>query len=126
MAVEELEDVYEGYDEEEVNEIEGITDSVTDYTYADLSYPCIIFKDGMQMEMHKVKIISNMVKSPTKCLAKDIALYFVNDGELFKLGSISGMQVMALIDIVGREKLDAYMDRDIHLSDSLIYTLCST
>lgn len=119
-------DVYEGYSEDkEVKEIKGITDTVTDYTYTDLSYPCIIFKKGIKLERHKVQVISNMVKSTTQGIVKDIALYFSNADQLYKLGNINGFQVSPIIDIAGRENLIAYLDKNTRLDDSLIYTLCS-
>lgn len=119
-------DVYNGYSEDgEVKEIKGITDTVTDYTYTGLSYPCIVFKQGFKLERHKVQVISNMVKSNTVGIKKDISLYFSNKDQLYKLGEISGVQVSPLIDIAGRDNLIAFLDADTELNDSLIYTLCS-
>lgn len=119
-------DVYNGYSEDgEVKEIKGITDTVTDYTYTGLSYPCIVFKQGFKLERHKVQVISNMVKSNTTGIKKDISLYFSNKDQLYKLGEISGVQVSPLIDIAGRDNLIAFLDADTELNDSLIYTLCS-
>ena len=117
--------IYEGYSENsEAKEIKGITDTVTDYTYTGLTYPCIIFKRGIKLEKHKVQVISNMVKSSTTGLLKDISLYFDND-ELYKLGMISGVQVSPLIEIVGVENLVAFVDENTKLDASLIYTLCT-
>lgn len=120
------EEIYKGYSEDsEVKEIKGITDTVTDYTYTGLTYPCIIFKKGIKLERHKVQVISNMVKSSAVGMVKDISLYFNNNEQLYKMGMISGVQVNPLIDVVGRDSLDAFLDKDTKLSDSLIYTLCS-
>ena len=119
-------ELYKGYVEDEVEEIQGITDTVTDYTFAQLSYPCIIFKDGFKLEKHKVQVISNMVKSSLRGITKDISLYFTNNGELFKVGSIGGIQVSPLIDIAGRDTLDAFLTAENPLSGDLIYTLCSS
>lgn len=118
---------YEGYseDEIEVKEIEGITDTVTDYTFVGLTYPCIIFKEGFTLEKHKVQVISNMVNSVSKGVKDDIAIYFNNNGDLYKLGEINGLQVSSLIDIVGRDNLMAFMYKGEELKGSLIYTLCS-
>lgn len=122
----EYEDVYDGYEEdEEIGEIKGITDKVTDYTYTGLSYPCIVFKGSVQLERHKVQVISNMVKSNTAGVEKDISLYFENNGQLYRLGMVSGMQVSSLIDIAGRDTLIAFLDEKVELKDSLIYTLCN-
>ena len=120
------EELYDGYSEEdEISDIEGITDKVTDYTYTGLSYPCVIFKQGIALEKHKVNIISNMVKTSVPGIEKDISLYFENDSQLYKLGSISGIQMIALIEISGRESLIAFSEENVELKDSLIYTLCS-
>lgn len=118
--------IYEGYSEDsEVKEIKGITDKVTDYTYTKLSYPCIIFKEGIKLERHKVQVISNMVKSSTAGMIKDITIYFDKTGNLYKMGMLSGFQVNPLIDLVGVEGLDAFLDEDTKLEGSLIYTLCT-
>ena len=56
------EELYVGYDEDTVNEIEGITDKVTDLSYTKLEYPAILFKEDFQLPKHKILLISNMVK----------------------------------------------------------------
>ena len=121
------EKIYDGYDEDrEVKEIKGITDKVTDYTFTDISFPCVIFKSGLRLEKHKVKVISNMVKSSTGSLGKDITLYFAkDDSQLYKMGMLSGIQISSLIEIVGLDNLDAFYDKSTKLTGSLIYTLCT-
>jgi len=121
------EKIYDGYDEEEsVKDIKGITDKVTDYTFTDISFPCVIFKSGLRLEKHKVKVISNMVKSTTGSLGKDITLYFSKgDKQLYKMGMLSGIQISSLIEIVGLDNLDAFYDENTRLAGSLIYTLCT-
>lgn len=119
------EEVYEGYVEDEVSEMEGITDKVTNYTYTKLEYPCLLFRKGVQLEKHKVQVVSNMVNSKTLGSNKDISLYLSNNGELFKIGKISGVQVLPLLEIIGEENLQGFLDKDTELKGSLIYTLCS-
>ena len=118
--------IFEGYSENDgLKEIKGITDSVTGYTYTNLSYPCIVFKQGIQLEKHKVSVISNMVKSKAVGLVKDTSLYFItDDDQMFKIGMINGMQVGSLIDIAGRDNLTGFAEDGKELKDSLIYTLC--
>lgn len=117
--------IYEGYDEnKKVEEVKGITDKVTNYTFTNMEYPCMIFKKGFKLAKHKVQVISNMVRSNTKGCEKDISLYFINNDEVFKMGNICGQQVEALIDVAGRENLIAYADEETQLTGSLIYTLC--
>lgn len=118
-------EVYEGYVEDEVSEMEGITDKVTNYTYTKLEYPCLLFRKGVQLEKHKVQVVSNMVNSKTLGSTKDISLYLSNNGELFKIGKISGVQVLPLLEIIGEENLQGFLDKDTELKGSLIYTLCS-
>lgn len=118
-------EVYEGYVEDKVSEMEGITDKVTNYTYTKLEYPCLLFRKGVQLEKHKVQVVSNMVNSKTLGSTKDISLYLSNNGELFKIGKISGVQVLPLLEIIGEENLQGFLDKDTELKGSLIYTLCS-
>ena len=118
-------DVYEGYDEEQLEELEGITDKVTDLSFTNLSYPAIIFKEGMKMPKHKVIAISNMVKSALGNATKDITLYFQNGGELYKMGMLSGQQIMSLLEIVPRDQWLAYYNDGSLLVDGKIYVLCS-
>lgn len=120
----EYDDIYDGY-EEGVDEIRGITDTVTDYTYTNLLYPCIIFKEGMVLEKHKVQVISNMMKGNLNSVDKDISIYFCNDGQIYKIGNISGVQVSFLLEIVGTDKLDAYLSKNEKLVGDKIYTLCN-
>lgn len=119
------EETYEGYEEGTVEEIEGITDKVTDLSFTNVSYPAVIFKSGTELPKHKVVAISNMVKSNSGNSVKDITLYFQNEGQLFKLGMLSGQQIMPLIDIVGVESLQAYYSDGTPLSGNNIYVLCN-
>lgn len=117
---------YENYDEDEqIPEIQGITDKVTDYTYAKLLFPCIVLKDGIKLEKHKVMVLSNMVKSDTLGYEKDISLYLSNGSELYKLGMVGGIQVSPLIDIVGVDNIVAYLSKEKQLLGSMIYSLCT-
>lgn len=116
-------DFYEEDTEVDTTTREGITGTVTNFTYTGISYPCIIFKDGFTCPKHKLKIISNMVKSVKG--KKDISLYFQNKGELFKIGELNGFQVSSLLEIVETSVLTGYYDKDTSLEGDLVYTLCS-
>lgn len=109
-------------EERDVKDIEGITDKVTEFTYTNLEYPCIMFKEGFSCPQHQMKVISNMVKTNTP--DKDTSLYFMNGGELFKLGMLSGQQIDPLLELVGVDSLVAYYDADTKLEGDKIYTLC--
>lgn len=118
-------ELYEGYEEGVVNDIEGITDSISDLSYTGISFPAIIFGEGFRLERHKASVIRNMVESNASGFVKDISLYYTNNGELYRLGAISGYQVMPLLDIVPMELITAYYSDGTPLNGSLIYTLCS-
>lgn len=121
-----LEDeLYEGYNDETVAELEGITDKVTDLSYTKLEYPAILFKEGFQLPTHKVMLISNMVKSSAGGIKKDISLYYNNNGEIYKLGMLSGHQIMHLLDIVPKDSIIGFYNDGSQLHGDKIYTLCS-
>ena len=113
----------ESNDDYEEKEIQGITGDVTSFTFVNLEYPCIIFNEGFTCPKHQLTVIGNMVKS-TNAL-KDISLYFLNGGELFKIGMIGGIQVNAFLEIVGTDNVTGYFDKDTKLENSLLYSLCT-
>ena len=114
----------EGSDEATKKVVKGITDNVSSYTFTEMSYPCIIFKEGFTCPKHQLKVVSNMVKSNSP--DKDINLYFVNKGELFKMGMLSGIQVNAFLEVIGFDRLFGFLDREVKLEDDRLYTLCTS
>ena len=112
----------EGYDENTDSEIKGITDTVTDFVYTGLNYPNIIIKEGFTCPKHKMQVLSRMVKSSSREI-KDVNLYFVQGGELYKMGMLSKGQVMAFLDMVGIDMLDAFLDEKTKLEGDRIYVL---
>ena len=108
-------------EEDQVEEIQGITDNVSQFTYSNLEYPCIMFKDGFSLKNHKWKVLSNMVKSLSP--DKDISLYFRDESGLLKIGKISGVQVDAFLDLVGLDGVVGYYDKDTILENDRLYTL---
>jgi hypothetical protein len=121
MAEEDFGFYGEEAEEDKVEEIQGITENVSEFTYSSLEYPCIMFKEGFSLKNHKWKVLSNMVKSISP--DKDISLYFHDNGELLKIGKISGTQVDAFLDIVGMEGVVGYYDKDTLLENDRLYTL---
>ena len=114
----------ENTDDQGIPDIKGITeDDVSNYVYTAMSYPCIVFKDGFRCEKHKISVVQNMVKSISR--DKDITVYIKNNGSLFKLGDINGLQLKSLIEIIGRDNLEAFYTDGTNLPGSLIYTLCT-
>lgn len=112
----------EDAENDDVKDIHGITDKVTDFTYTNISYPCLIFKEGFACPQHQMKVISNMVK--TNDSNKDTALYYINNGELFKIGMLGGNQIDPLLELVGIDKLTGYYLDGTKLEGDRLYTLC--
>ena len=61
MAEEDFGFYGEEAEEDKVEEIQGITENVSEFTYSSLEYPCIMFKEGFSLKNHKWKVLSNMV-----------------------------------------------------------------
>jgi hypothetical protein len=104
--------------------IPGVTDNVVNYTYTGMSFPCIILKEGFKCQEHKMIVLSKMVKM-SSMEVKDINLYFSNNGELFKIGMLSGMQVKPFLSIVGIDNIDAFYDNGLKLEGDKVYVLCA-
>lgn len=116
-------DFYEGAEDEVSTSVDGVSNEVTNFTYTNLEYPCIIFKEGFTCPQHQLRVISNMVK--TVSVNKDISLYFIQGSDLFKMGMLSGVQIQAFLSIVGDDKVIGYFDRDTKLEGDRLYTLCT-
>ena len=133
---------YGFYGEEENSakgEIEGITGNVTDYTYTGLKYPCVIFKDGFKCPKHQMTVISHMINPPTRRkglsqkpvdpsasdLESNVGLYATQQGELFKLGELKGLQMGAFLDLVGTQSVSGFYDSNTRLEEDHLYALCT-
>ena len=121
MAEEDFGFYGEEAEEDNVEEIQGITENVSEFTYSSLEYPCIMFKEGFSLKNHKWKVLSNMVKSEAP--DKDISLYFMEDGDMLRIGSISGRQVDAVLDLIDTANVVGYMSEGVELRGDLLYTL---
>ena len=110
--------------EEQQKQVEkGISDKVTEFTYSNLEYPCIVFREDFSCPKHKLRAVSNMVKA--KGVEKDINLYFTDKGELFKMGMLSGLQVNPFLEIIGCESVIGFYDENTKLENDRLYTLCT-
>lgn len=110
--------------EEHKTVLPGITDKVVNYTYTGMTFPCMILKEGFKCPEHKMLVLSKMVKMSSREV-KDINIYFSNGGELYKIGSLSGMQVKPFIEIVGVENIVAFYDDGMKLEGDRVYVLCA-
>lgn len=109
-------------EDKEVDDIKGITDEVTEFTYTGLQYPCIIFNDGITFKNHKWRIIANMVKAADT--DKDTALYYRDSGGLVKMGMLSGRQLESFFELVGLDNIIGFYEEGLQLEGSKLYTLC--
>lgn len=112
----------ESADKDSVEDIQGITDSITSYSYTGVEYPCLILKDGFSCAKHRMEVIAKMVKTSGD---KDISLYFNNSGETYKIGNISGKQVKAFLDVVGIDNVLGFLSKDTSVTGDMLYVLCS-
>lgn len=118
------EDVYDGEEEYTGEEdIEGVTDEVTSYTYTNLEYPCIVLNDDFTCPKHKLEVLSRMVKMSDREI-KDIALYMSNEGDLYKIGSLSGTQMKAFYQIIGEDNVRVFFSEEKELLGDKKYVLC--
>ena len=109
-------------DNPEVEDLHGMTDKVSEFTFTNLEYPCIVFKEGFTCKNHKWRIIANMVKAIDS--SKDTALYYRDNGGLVKMGMLSGRQIESFLDLVGLENVSAFYDENTTLTGGKIYSLC--
>lgn len=116
-------DFYEDNEEgkEEVRDVKGLTDTVSKYVYNNMEFPCICLKEDIKLPKHKWVIISKLVKQGSS--GKNISIYMLRGGEMFKAGSLSGLQVKAFIDIVGLDNLFGYFNKDKELIGDRLYVL---
>ena len=118
------EDFYDNEDISEDTEITGITDTVVSYTFTGMEYPCVIFKDDVAFPEHKMLVLSKMLKmgSPDK----DISIYFIKEGELYRIGKLSGLQMRAFLQIVGEDSIKVFYEEGYELLGDKIYVLCAS
>lgn len=113
----------EDEDQEEIRGIRGITDEVSKFVFTNVEYPFICLNADIMLPQHKWVVISKLVKQGA--VSKNIAFYMIRGGELYKAGSLSGIQIKSFIDIVGIENLFGYHNKDIRLEGDKLYVLSS-
>ena len=77
--------------------------------------------EDIKLPKHKWLIISKLVKQGSE--DKNIAVYLIRNGELYRAGSLSGVQIKAFIDILGIENLFGYYNKDKRLDGDRLYVL---
>lgn len=113
-----------GYDEVEVRDIKGVTDSVSEYVFVDMEYPNVCLKADLVLPKHKWEVISKLSQIGGN-VDKNISLYIVRNDELYKIGALSGVQIKSFLDIVGIENIVGHHKDGRELVGSKLYVLSS-
>ena len=115
--VEGIEEEFEDYPKEVVNTVER-------YSSTELAYPCFVLDGSEVFPKHIISGLTKMIES-SLTIEDTIKVYVSIDGNLSSLGGVSSLQVKAIIDLLGREKITAYYEKGYVLNGDLIYTLSS-
>lgn len=105
--------------ETEVPKDDDYNSSVERYTATHITYPCISLCGRDTLPNHTLQAVRKMIDS-SRSSHKSYDFYY----QQHKLGTISSKQVKALVELVGRDNLEAYFSKGFVLEDDLIYTLC--
>lgn len=137
--LEDLEELIEPVEDEEevidLSEAEGIEEEVEDtpkevvntverYSSTELAYPCFVLDGSEVFPKHIISGLTKMIES-SLTIEDTIKVYVSIDGNLSSIGGVSSLQVKAIIDLLGREKITAYYEKGYVLNGDLIYTLSS-
>lgn len=119
----------EGIDEEEFEEEfedtpKEVVNTVERYSSTELAYPCFVLDGSEVFPKHIISGLTKMIES-SLTVEDTIKVYVSIDGNLSSIGGVSSLQVKAIIDLLGREKITAYYEKGYVLSGDLIYTLSS-
>lgn len=135
--LEDLEELEEPVEDEEViepTEVEGINEeefedtpkevvnTVERYSSTELAYPCFVLDGSEVFPKHIISGLTKMIES-SLTIEDTIKVYVSIDGNLSSIGGISSLQVKAIIDLLGRDKITAYYGKGYVLNGDLIYTL---
>lgn len=135
--LEDLEELEEPVEDEVIEspEVEGIEEEVEDtpkevvntverYSSTELAYPCFVLDGSEVFPKHIISGLTKMIES-SLTIEDTIKVYVSVDGNLSSIGGVSSLQVKAIIDLLGREKISAYYEKGYVLNGDLIYTLSS-
>ena len=127
--VEEVEEVVssseEGITEEEFEDTpKEVVNTVERYSSTELAYPCFVLDGSEVFPKHIISGLTKMIES-SLTVEDTIKVYVSIDGNLSSIGGVSSLQVKAIIDLLGRDKITAYYEKGYVLNGDLIYTLSS-
>ena len=110
--------------EEEPEQPKEVVNTVERYSSTELSYPCFVLDGSEVFPKHIISGLTKMIES-SLTVEDTIKVYVSIDGTLSSIGGVSSLQVKAIIDLLGREKITAYYEKGYVLNGDLIYTLSS-
>lgn len=116
-------EVDESFDEEPEQPKE-VVNTVERYSSTELAYPCFVLDGSVVFPKHIISGLTKMIES-SLTIEDTIKVYVSIDGNLSSIGGVSSLQVKAIIDLLGREKITAYYEKGYVLNGDLIYTLSS-
>lgn len=113
-----------GIEEEVEDSPKEVVNTVERYSSTELSYPCFVLDGSEVFPKHIISGLTKMIES-SLTIEDTIKVYVSIDGDLSSIGGVSSLQVKAIIDLLGREKITAYYEKGYVLKGDLIYTLSS-
>lgn len=114
-----------GIEEEEVEDTpQKVVNTVERYSSTELAYPCFVLDGSEVFPKHIISGLTKMIES-SLTIEDTIKVYVSIDGNLSSIGGVSSLQVKAIIDLLGRDKITAYYEKGYVLNGDLIYTLSS-
>ena len=114
----------EGIEEEFEDTPKEVVNTVERYSSTELAYPCFVLDGSEVFPKHLISGLTKMIES-SLTIEDTIKVYVSIDGNLSSIGGVSSLQVKAIIDLLGRDKITAYYEKGYVLKGDLIYTLSS-
>ena len=115
----------DGINEKEFQETpKEVVNTVERYSSTELAYPCFVLDGSEVFPKHIISGLTKMIES-SLTIEDTIKVYVSIDGNLSSIGGVSSLQVKAIIDLLGRDKITAYYEKGYILNGDLIYTLSS-
>lgn len=110
--------------DEEPEQPKEVVNTVERYSSTELVYPCFVLDGSEVFPKHIISGLTKMIES-SLTIEDTIKVYVSIDSNLSSIGGVSSLQVKAIIDLLGREKITAYYEKGYVLNGDLIYTLSS-
>ena len=110
--------------EEDLEPKKDVVNTVERYSSTELAYPCFVLDGSEVFPKHIISGLTKMIES-SLTIEDTIKVYVSINGDLSSIGGVSSLQVKAIIDLLGREKITAYYEKGYILKGDLIYALSS-